>query len=637
MLNLAIYGHPIWAAQPNVEPTSASEEKEKEDHSELTHLLTLFLDTTESMPGADCQAVSSTFLNAIYDKAGPIIASTSLLYNLIDGPWAHQLPGMTGQKATEGVLQQFKKDFYTNNRWLFDDPEHWILKEITKDLILLIPLSYIDEKNISIKEIDTRLGLKIGLASPITIDTIKQRYSNLSLSDWRALCTETGTTFVNALKNNLIFNQNTTDIKWVIYLNGHGEYLQSIGSITLEQFPDVLHFFDKQDSVALLVCNSCYAAGTNTAITYGELTTNCDQLNDELTTQHDQLHNKLNSKLNNELAFSANAPRSRPRTITAYSFPIVTTAITDAMTSAMLTQYKDKKLVFYHDFKKWIDHFTAHPDKPLEESLVYVMPEIKAYQDEKIPLIDKGNLPQIRYAHSPIWFPVIESTHSVTQITHTMALTRQKPLVLGTHTHMPKKTVGQAKKAVKEKQFIRAVLLHTDYVPFDIVIEKDTLPHFIVTMPYDTTLYLEKIIEKNPTDIASFSQRMGLDPLKPFYEGSKQLFLAELTIQPNDDLLSPPELYRDIIIDFKSNTMYFTDAHNQYWIIKNDTIPTPYPYDYHPQFKNLFSIAQKTKKNHQLKALAFQKLPHLMYQHLHKIKQHNIEQHDIKQHKIEHV
>lgn len=558
------------------EAAAYDEEEEKDAPQKLTQLLTIFLDDSESIPGTRYSApTTSTFLNALYDKAGPIIASTSLLYNLISGPMS--------KNKTE-IAQQFKKDFYNDGKWILDDPDQWKLKEITKHLMIAIPTSYLKEKNISLEQV----GLQVAQATPITIDAIKQRYSALPIKDWYTLDNKTGTIFFDALlkpvqykknlvyKNNLIFDQTNKNVEWVIYLTGHGDYQSSVASIDLKNFPFILDFFDTKISIALFAYDSCFAAGANTEAIYGELT--------------------------------------RAGGGGEYSFPIVTAAITDAETTTTLPKYANEKLVFYLNFKKFIDNFIDHKWPP-EESLKYILPDIEAYQHGKKAVDYRGNLPQIRFAYSPAWFPIIESTKSVVRITKNMALTRQEPLLLG--APVLKKPSAPGEKPTREKQFVRAVLLDTDYIPFDIVITKDTAPNFIITMPGNAKIYLEKIIEENPMDILYFSQIMSLDPFIPLYKrhkGKKQLYISELIIA-SDDIKTPPRIYRNLIFNYASDAsaLYYTDENNSQWIIEGNNPPEPYLHqNYLSQFAALLFINQKNKENQLLKSLAFQKLPHLI-------------------------
>lgn len=54
-----------------------------------------------------------------------------------------------------------------------------------------------------------------------------------------------------------------SDIRWMVYLVGHGEKDQYIAGLSLPEFRDFLDFFAKKVSTKIFIYNSCYAGGEN--------------------------------------------------------------------------------------------------------------------------------------------------------------------------------------------------------------------------------------------------------------------------------------------------------------------------------------------------------------------------------------
>ena len=452
---------------------------------------------------------------------------------------------MQGPYATKNpeIAQQFKKDFYINDRWILEDPNQWIFREITEHLMILIPVSYLHQLPISLEQV----GLQMNGTTPLTVDAIINRYTTLVSDDvlWETVQKNTGISFIEMLTNNHIFDRNNKHIEWVIHLSGHGGYQKDIATIPLSKFSLLLDFFNTEITVALFTYTSCYAAGYNTAQVYGELT------------------EKASAK--------------------EYSFPIVTQATADLITRGKPIVYQEGKLLFPYDFKQFIHTFAAnrwptdtwYSDQwlyeqvhrfPYATSLKYIMPPT-AY-------IDVKSLPLIRFPHSPAWFPLTEDPKSVINITRIMALTRQKPLIIQHNKEQP----------------AQIILFNTNYIPFKIIVEENSHPYFIITKPGDVKIYLHTLT------LPSFAHLKQLkEPLKgPFYKGHKLLYIENVIIQENTMHMN------NVIIDYAYNCMYYTDsATNKKFSMKNSDL-LPYDGDYESKFPKQQFINQKIKEDEQI-------------------------------------
>lgn len=514
------------------EPQATAAEEEKETSAkyyqtaqkqQTTQLLTIFLDNSEAQPYKISEAVTSTLLHAIKSEAGPIITSPSLIYNFIQGPYAQKNPE---------IALAFNQ--------LFNNGAHWIIKEIVEHLVIMIPKSY---ELLKEGPPYTSLGLHIERAAPVTVAELVERYAAFSLDKWIELDDNTGRIFMKALTDNLIFDRTNTNTEWIIYLMGHGLYEHYLANITLDDFKIILDFLAKNINIALFVYDSCYAAGLNAQKIYGELT-------------------------------QAGSTKE-------YSFPIITKAITDSPTRSSLISYKDGEILFKLDFASFLQQFLTDrqsDSRSYEKALVYIMPDITQYR-RNMPIDDirESNLPLIRPPHSPAWFPVSDDKKSIIRITKTMALTRNRPLFIGTP---------------QREKTTYAVLLDTIFIPFDIVIMEGATPQFIVTTPGDTIIKIKKVIQKNHLTISDFLQSIGLNfAIKPSnsYIGNKQIHIEELILEKNragdsptshqnknisdedikDVAQDPTTLYTNVIIDLTSQTMYYTDMHNKQFIIAN--------------------------------------------------------------------
>ncbi|HEV2601455.1 MAG TPA: hypothetical protein VGT41_04090 [Candidatus Babeliales bacterium] len=448
----------LWACfgiSLHITAAQAAQEEVKEDAyvPKRTQLLTIFLDNYEAREHL-VRFVKSKLYGAISHKAGPIIVSSSLFYNIA---------------IQSGQISLFLKD--------------WIIHEVAEHVLIMIPKSYLEKNKLSVES----LGLKMPEQSSIIPGIIKQRYESYSQNDWKDLIKNTGAPFVNALLQGAIFDQTNKEIEWVIYLSGHGFYNQSIAGISLKDFPKMLDFFDKKISVALFVYISCYAAGLNAAKIY-----------------KDQAKSGLEGEKE-------------------YLFPIATQAVGDLEVASE----EDLREQFFTEF---IDTFIKD-SYAYENFLPFIMPsrgKVIARESKGV-----GNLPQIRLAHAPIWLPIASLKKETVHITKTMAATREKPLLI--------------------KEVIKTILLDSDYIPFEIDIDRKSPPYFIITAPGNVMIYITKmVLPWGNVSLQKLSDSMYHD-----YAGDKKIYIEKLVIQNEN---APAITYTDVLLDFNDPMIYYTEA-----------------------------------------------------------------------------
>ncbi|HEV2601456.1 MAG TPA: hypothetical protein VGT41_04095 [Candidatus Babeliales bacterium] len=377
----------------------------------------------------------------------------------------------------------------------------WILHEISEHLLIMIPKSYLEKNKLAIRS----LGLKMPAESSTTLQIIEQRYKSFSDNDWEDLIKNTGTLFVNALLQGAIFDQHNKEIEWVIYLTGHGFYNESIAGISLQDFPKMLDFFDRKINAALLVYVSCYGAGLNASKIYK------DQAKIGLAGEKE------------------------------YSFPIATQAIGDLEVAS--TGYPTEQ-----NFENFISSFIRNK-YAYEKFLSFIMINQERMRDRK----SLGNLPQIRLAYSPIWFPLVTIPEGTMDITRTMVGPREKPLKKPI-TSLNKELINitETIASTREKPLvvgnsIKKILLSCDYIPFEIILTEKAFPYFTITMPGDVTIIIKKMTLQWKGELSKLVEKLSL-LTRHDYKGIKQIWIEELVIQRKN---VPNALYTNVFFDFK--------------------------------------------------------------------------------------
>lgn len=517
-------------------------------------LLSVFLDDSEWKIDAEYTSITGTFLNAVCDQAGPIVASRSLLFSLLKGAYASKNKGISDRKSAYVTKNPEIAELFVT---LFDGGKDWEIREIDKDLLFMVPRSMLPDA-VGEDERDQLLGLRLSFARRVTGDDIAEGAPLYNVNK------SSGDVFMTALRENRIFDTRNKSVQWVVYLNGHGGYGRSIATIALQDFSEMLAFFDKKIKVVLFTYSSCYAAGFNAARVYGELT------------------------------------QASYGSVKEYSYPIVTQAVADAVSTGQRVEFYADQLVFKLHFKKFIDYLRDHvSDEPdyYVHAFSYIMPQLKHYlhtaDENKQAILNKGDLPHIRFARSPIWVPLVGDAKTVVTVTETMAATRSKPLIIKNY-----------RDEKGEEYKVRAVIFATNYIPFDIVIDKDALAHALIALSGDSMVHVKKIIQRNDEGISAFLRFIGLS-FKPgffesdFYEGKKYVYVDELLIGQDDEFALT---YTDVVVDFAHNSLYYTDELGRRFMLDKKGTQLLQD-DYRSQFADLFFENKKTKEEQQLKRI----------------------------------
>ncbi|HEV2601454.1 MAG TPA: hypothetical protein VGT41_04085 [Candidatus Babeliales bacterium] len=204
-----------------------------------------------------------------------------------------------------------------------------------------------------------------------------------------------------------------------------------------------------------------------------------------------------------------------------YSFPIATQAISDLEVVSKHSLYEQRFKGFINTF---IENRFAY-----EEFLPLIMSERKKLMAMNRKAI--GNFPQIRLAHSPIWLPITSLKKETVHITETMASTREQPLLIG--------------------DFVKTILLSSDYIPFEIDLAQKAFPEFIITMPADVIIYIEKMtLPWGKTSLKELSKLVRHD-----YEGAKKIYIKEVVIE-NEKALAIT--HADVFLDLNDPLIYYT-------------------------------------------------------------------------------
>lgn len=404
---------------------------QKEEAISKKRDLLIFLDDSEKKR---IGYVGGLFATALEQEAAPIIVSTSLLNTIMaqDTMWIGQFdPNKEEYIGIGGInTKSFK-------------PDRWIVKKINDLLSLLIPVNYLESFNIDknkvkesghaidvISDVELQLGLRVNHMETIDYQSMWSTYRNLKIkvlsyfykSSEEPIFADYFTNSLNVIfceKSN--YQNKKKDIpEWLIYLGGHGTWINAVADISFDDFKKLLYFFDNKINTKLLVVSSCYAGGVNINKVYGEI---------KLGTQE------------------------------YYSFPIIIQALNDVYTSStapiidmrVFDYDRTIKIKYHIDFvnffkkAKKIEGNYSEIIKPIFENSIQNTPQIK--------------LPGIE------WFLVMELDKKIVSIGSTLVKTRdpQKPLDI----------VSFFKKDPE------AILLYTDNIPFELVINSSKMKYII--------------------------------------------------------------------------------------------------------------------------------------------------------------
>src|SRR5579863_779563 len=240
----------------------------------------IFLDDSEKMEDK-LGAIGGDLVIALYQQAGPIIVSTSLLYALRElrekDTRSYEIILNEAVESIQGTMPYlFKNQLIALSKICFQQ-DQWIMKKINNSLNLLIPKSYLEpfgiatdkvqhhSETVDVTEVELELGLRVNHMEFITIERL-DKPNDESFADY----------FINSL--DIIFcnkfeykDKKITIPEWCIYINGHGLINHSIAHLSLDGFKKFLQFLDSKIVTKLLVVLSCYALGVNANKIYGEM------------------------------------------------------------------------------------------------------------------------------------------------------------------------------------------------------------------------------------------------------------------------------------------------------------------------------------------------------------------------------
>lgn len=472
-------------------------------HPSPSRGLLIFLDDSET----DIRAVSNSLLAALYQQAGPILASASLLRNIFSDYnelYKKEDPndlvkrfrrarafkddeGQEGRKAK-------KEEKYILLRALAFDPTAWTIKKINDSLYLLIPHAYLKKLTINIdsikmydpskiSDIELQVGLKVNHMELVTIeDILKQSSKGYNYADYfiEALYfIRIPFGIVNILKEmSAIFcthadyahNVSNQPI-WSLYMTGHGNMNESIVGLKLDDFKKLLDFLEHTINVRLLIYNSCYAAGLNTEIIYKD------------------------------------AKSAIQRT---YSFAIITQAITDAPVAGlrvMVELSRDGRLTLetFENFADFLKEVTSSEVVNYEKAATTIFPLLPKEELKFSEAQVWGNIPQIKLPGIE-WFSVMASRKDIVSIGSILAKTRD-----------PRKSLNVVNFFKTDP---KAILLYAADIPFELVIDSKNLEAIISMIPGDAVHVLKRISSstKNPKEILNWFMAISmLDSYKIFF------------------------------------------------------------------------------------------------------------------------
>ena len=428
-----------------------------------THALLIFLDDSEDVA---LGALSSVLLQALMQAPCPIIASASLIANLND---VRQLKATNPQVLFSWFDAQppmengrVKKDIFLN-LWPFKgkNDQNFVVKQINSFLCLLIPKTYLQRQQLSIAEVEQfqgsgaitpveqKLGLKVNHMKTVVSSEIKKPLPAPSRANY--FVENLASIFVT--KKEYPLNNKKAIPQWAMVIGGHGAAGQVISDLLVEQFKQFLQFLENKIRVKLLYYFSCYAAGKNIELLYND---------------------------------------AKQGVGDTYSFPIIVSALTDAVTSnlsPLLTMAGNALFIAPTiDYASFFAHLMSSPVIQFDKELF-----LKASQ--------LNNLTQIRFPGLP-WFSVIEQD-KVVSIGSVLAKTRTQPLDITTffarssstgenRSRSSRRPTGRQPQKSKIANPL-GVLLYTANVPFELIINTPTMPAFISMLPGSQVHTLKKI------------------------------------------------------------------------------------------------------------------------------------------------
>jgi len=514
-----------------------------EQKESVSNGLLIFLDDSENNEAGgagEFGGLSQQCALALIQEAGPLIVSASLIVNISK---AAKPLGSSRKlfKRYEEIthkaidLRTYEESKELKEIWVdvidFDRiaAKNWVIKKINDSLYLLLPQNYLQEKNVTKKDVtmfdekgpltetEYRLGFKVNhMPTVISVESI-QCSGNHGFADYFM---QSVWDTINNKSSVFVTNEEYREVKkydiptWSVYITGHGSVNNAIAHLSIVQFKEFLDFLQRKVVTKLLYYVACYGAGVNNELLYKDVEAG--------------IH-------------------------TTYSYPIITHALTDASTVVggmilWITWWGKLKIAhginYYDFFKKMVTSNENYGD---------IVAELMKYPDE----FKKAQyLAQIKLPGLP-WFSVVDED-AVVSIGSVLAKTRTAPLTIETFF---------AKKGKKAQP--QALLLYAHTMPFEFVINtknpfSDCPPAFISMVPGTALHHIKKISSMVHGADALLNAFMKIEELVP-----QKVFLIDQVVglfpkhmwkhMIKPGLIAQSIVLTNVVIDLTEtvNTIYF--------------------------------------------------------------------------------
>ncbi len=512
------YANVDWCAQYNSLP--------------ITNALLIFLDDDEA-ERLEIGSVTSKFATAVVEEAGPILVSASLVANI----YQREALEEKDPRKILARLRELRRNWSEDNAdqiakeekaikiaaigFNAESAQRWIIKEINPYLYLFLPKHYLRKRGLSeksvreyrpddgITDVEYTVGLKVNHMQTVSADDIRKPSAFPEYADY----------FMDALWNKVevrspLFVTRTEDGTnyWGIYINGHGSCGKCVTNLLIPQFKDFLDFLENKLFTKLLYYQTCYGTGMTSAALYKD------------------------------------AQKGIEKT---YSFAIITQSLTEAVTGIKRLEacIKDEtlKVKCTIDYAGFVEKIRSSDVINYRDLIAYIV------KDWDLGL---ASFPQIKFPGLP-WFSVVDQD-KVISIGWVMARTRKRPLDIA--------TFGKKREEGEEPL---GILLYTDDVPFELVInsdDSDWSPDIISMIPGKARHHLAKISSQSTgigTLLNSFLQIESLAPEKIFIIDSITGLVSEdLEATFGEGSLAQMEVitFTSVVINLtrKRNRIYFS-------------------------------------------------------------------------------
>lgn len=525
------------AAQQSVQEEESKEAREEQETKEEgavggdTHPLFIFLDSQE-INNTETIFVCDNALAALQQKAGPVLVSgfvLSVLFNheelscrIAARIKCFRLVYERQDKAQVADAAKYIENQARDQADTFIDSfdsQQWVIRQVSEDLFLLVPVQYLgiggDDTATIDEALDVRCGFNTRAMKPIQeIEDNKQadviasyfsskgnEYKQKALG--QTLDTLLAAQLIGAFKKNGIFAQGTTHT-YVMCIMGHGLSDFMIAEIPIKClrgqkvsfFHELLDLCATKVPTKALIYNSCYAAGITGHSVYGDVTAQCGA-----------------------------------RT---YPFTIVTGVIADAPTGVSWSNNA-------HGFVVPEPRFDLFTQEIKENTIDYTEALARLLPVVQRPFgmngLEYASVPQLRMPYSPCFSPVFDSeAGEVVTITKVVAATREDPLIID--------------------RTVKAILVAATQVPFPIIIDNsvEEIPPFISLLPGEATHSFALLIsEKAPFGASTVGGIMYPDGGKKYFhihrvvtpgQGELKDVMFELGLPIQEGLQKGTSLYK---------------------------------------------------------------------------------------------